>query len=181
MQEWLKEILFREYNGKNCARKIFYLKREFWNRSESEFYISQVDSLFNTGYFADCLSSRSYVQMWKQYNKDWPFPWKNKQLCCSSSVWKENNLNILSRKFQFSHRYLQVVPDCWDGQQVGNASHKQLLKKSDLNWNIRHCMWGRAAGVTHMLLGQALDWFCFIVTVLFRKVWFCNSAIFKPS
>lgn len=115
--------------------------------------------------------------MWKQYNKDWPFPWKIKQLCwsCSSSVWKENNLNLLSRKFQFSCRYLQVVPDCWGGQQVGNPSCEHLTKKSDLNWNIRY----REGGNPHFIragIGLVLLSLRFL-----EKSDFCNCANFKLS
>lgn len=86
---------------------------------------------------------------------------------------KENNWNMLSKKFQFSCRYLQVVPDCWHGQQVGNPSHEQLLKKSDLNLNIRHCVRGRG-GSPHA--GFVLLLLCFV-----EKSDFCNCAIFKPS
>lgn len=108
---------------------------------------------------------------------------KVKQSCwsCSFTIWTENNWNMLSRKFQFSYRYLQVVADCWDGQQVGNPSHEQQLKKKirpELKHQELHTVVG-GGGKPYAIE----DRYCtvFVLLQFLEKSDFRNCAGVKPS
>lgn len=96
-----------QHYGKNCASKIFYWNCEFWHRSESEFCISQMDSLSNTRYFADCLS---YVPMYRCESntiKTDLFHEKVKQSCVGVVL------------FQFDQKLTEI---CFPGKAPANSS-----------------------------------------------------------
>lgn len=104
---------------------------------------------------------------------------------CSFSLWTESNLNMLSRKLQFSYRCLEVVPCYWDGQHTGNPATWKITWK--IRPEMKHqepCSVGgkqtnKQASNKHVIEGS----YCtvFILLVYFRSLVFITVQLLSQA